>query len=78
VAAVRVRVASVAGAALEYADLFGVTPRAAADGTTSVALPGARVVLETGEPVGACAVTLRGVASLPPAIESFGITAAGT
>jgi hypothetical protein len=77
VATVRVRVASVATVALEYADLFGVTPRVAADGTTTVPLPGAHVVLEPGEPIGACAVTLSGVTSVGPAIAGLGITAAG-
>jgi hypothetical protein len=77
VAGVRVRVAEVAGAALEFADLLGVRLHAGADGSTRFELGGLSVTLEAGEPEGARAASLRGVASLPPALEALGIGAGG-
>jgi hypothetical protein len=69
---VRVQALSVAAAALEYADLFGAAPRSGVDGTR-LELGGIRVTLEPGEPAGASAVRLDGVASLPEAIEALGV-----
>ena len=77
VGGVRVRVADVAAAALEYADRFGVRPRVDAAGGTSIDLAGLEVTLEAGEPEGASGVTIRGVASLGETLERLGVVASG-
>lgn len=77
VAAVRVRCDAVAGTALAYAELFDAAPRVNAAGETELALAGLGVTLAEGGPAGACALTLRGVASLPAAIEALGVHAGG-
>lgn len=77
VAAIRVRVPSVAAAALCYADLFGVTPRVVAGGTTVLSLAGIEIVLEEGTPTGAHGVVIRGPAEVPPTLRSLGVSING-
>jgi hypothetical protein len=72
VAEVSVRVTDVPGAALAYADLFGVAPATAAD-SARLALAGIHVRLVAGEPAGACGAALRGDGRLPGAIEAAGV-----
>jgi hypothetical protein len=76
VAEVSVRVTDVPGAALAYADLFGVAP-AAADRGAGIALAGVHVRLVPGDQAGACGVTLAGEGALPRAIEAAGVCFAG-
>ena len=71
-AEVSVRVTDVPGAALAYADLFGITPSAAERGAR-VALAGIHVRLVAGETAGACGVSLRGDGALPEGIEAAGV-----
>lgn len=75
IAEVRVRAADLPGAALAYAGLFDGAPRALADGRTRLDFAGVPVVLEAGEPEGACGVTLRGLRSTHPAIRAHGVAA---
>ena len=74
VAAVRVRVASVPAAALEYADLFGGHPEARRGGGARVTCEGFDVVLEAGEPEGAAGVAITGAGSLSEAVLALGVT----
>jgi hypothetical protein len=78
IAGIQVRATDIAGAALAFADLFGTSPRAAADGRTHLVVAGADVALEPGEPEGARGVTLRGVGILPAAIGESGVKGAAT
>lgn len=73
IAEIRVRVASVPQAALAWGELFDAAPRALPDGRARFEVPGAGVVLEPGEPEGACAVTVRGLVAVTPALAAQGL-----
>lgn len=77
IARVTVRAPGVVSAAMGYVDHFGasITPRL--DGAADVVFEHNLLTLAEGEPAGACAVALTGVAALPPEIVALGVTAAG-
>jgi hypothetical protein len=77
VAALQLRAPGVPDAAMAWAELFDAAPRVAPDGGAVLELPRLRVAIGPGGPAGACGVTLRGVAVLPPDIEALGVSAGG-
>lgn len=77
IAALTVRAPAVPAAALEWAGLFDLAPRAEPDGRAGFAIGGVRVTVESGAPAGAGGLILRGVEALHPAVRAHGI-AAGT
>lgn len=77
IALVRLRAASVPVAALAMADLFGVMPRANADGTAALDTGEWRLEISEGAPEGACAVGLAGCAELSEGLRALGVVSAG-
>lgn len=77
IARLTVRSGEVAGAALGYVDQFDARIESRADGSADVVFGDNRLRLVGGEPPGACAVELSGVAALPPGILALGVTPAG-
>ncbi len=76
IAGVSLRAGSPPLAAMRLADLFEATLTARPDGRSAARFAGVEWTLEPGEPEGACAVTLAGVANLPAAIEALGVRGA--
>ena len=74
VSAVRVRATDVPHAALVYAELFDLAPRALPDGRAQLTVAGVRIVLEPGEPEGASGVRLRGASEATAALHAHGVT----
>lgn len=70
---VTVRAPGVPAAALAWAGLFDLAPRALADGGAALEPGRWRLRLVPGELAGACAVAIAGVATLPESLTSLGV-----
>lgn len=76
IARVTVRAGEVPAAALACVDRFDARVAPRGDGAADVSFGGVRLALVAGEPPGACAAAIAGVAALPPELLALGLSPA--